>query len=65
MLEAGTTVARGDAAAPVGDEEIVDKFLALASPVLGDRRAREAVAAARAADTLKDVRDLTAILTPA
>ena len=65
MLEAGTTVARGDAAAPVGDDEIVDKFLALTSPVLGDRRARDAVVAVRAADTVKDVRELTAILTTA
>ena len=65
MLEAGTTVARGDAAAPVGDDEIVDKFLALTSPVLGDRRARETVVAVRAADTVKDVRELTAILTTA
>jgi len=63
MLEAGTTVARGDAAAPVGDDEIVDKFLALTSPVLGDRRARETVVAVRAADTVKDVRELTGILT--
>src|SRR3989442_11911432 len=43
MLEAGATPARGDAAAPLGDDEIVDKFLGPPSPLLGDRRARGAV----------------------
>src|SRR5262249_21766580 len=64
-LEQTTTVVRGDAASPVGDVEIVEKFLALASPIIGERRAAEAAAAAGAADTLKDVRELTAVLTPA
>lgn len=64
-LEATTTVVRGDAGAPVGEDEIVEKFVALTAPVLGERAARVAAAAARTADTLKTVRDLTAILTPA
>jgi len=64
-LEATTTVVRGDAAAPVGEDEIVEKFVALTAPVLGERAARVAAATARTADTLKTVRDLTATLTPA
>jgi len=64
-LHGTTTVVRGDAAAPVGGHEIVEKFVVLASPVLGERRSREVAAATQAADTLKNVRDLTAILTPA
>ena len=63
-LEETTTVVRGDAASPVAPDEIVAKFLALASPVLGEPRARAAVDAARAADTLKDVGELTALLVP-
>ena len=49
----------------VENGRVVEKFVVLASPVLGERRAREAAAAAQAADTLKSVRDLTAIMTPA
>src|SRR5712692_6024791 len=64
-LHGTTTVVRGDAVAPVGGHEIVEKFVVLASPVLGERRCREVAAATQAADTLKNVRDLTAILTPA
>src|SRR5712691_70502 len=64
-LHGTTTVVRGAAAAPVGGHEIVEKFVVLASPVLGERRCREVAAATQAADTLKNVRDLTSILTPA
>ena len=64
-LHGTTTVVRGDAVAPLESHEVVEKFVGLASPVLGERRAREAAAAAQAADTLKNVRDLTAIMTPA
>jgi len=64
-LHGTTTVVRGDAVAQLESHEVVEKFVGLASPVLGERRAREAAAAAQAADTLKSVRDLTAIMTPA
>jgi len=61
-VDATTTVVRGDAVAPVGADEIVDKFMLLATPTLGERRARDVVAAIDAIDTLKDVRDLTPLL---
>jgi len=59
MLEEVATVVRGDAANPVPADEVIDKFLALASPVLGESGARRVVDVAREVDTLKDVRDLT------
>ena len=65
ILEETTTVVRGDAANPVPADEVVRKFLALSSPVLGEPRARKAAEVAHELDTLKDVRDLTAWLVPA
>jgi 2-methylcitrate dehydratase PrpD len=65
VLEETTTVVRGDAANPVPAEEVVTKFLTLVSPVLGDPRARQVVETIHEVDTLKDVRDLTALLVPA
>ncbi len=62
MLEATTTVPRGDAENPVPPEELVAKFLALATPVLGDERARQVVDVVHGAETLTDVRELTAFL---
>jgi 2-methylcitrate dehydratase PrpD len=62
-LEAEASVVRGDHAAPVPAAEVIDKFLALAGPVLGAERARAAADCALVADGLKDVRDLTALLT--
>jgi 2-methylcitrate dehydratase PrpD len=64
MLEDTTTVARGDAANPVDPEELVAKFLGLAAPVLGTTRARRVVEGAHAVETLKNVRELTALLVP-
>lgn len=64
-LETATTVPRGDADNPVAGHEIEEKFLALASGVLGHARARQVVDVARALDTVKDVRDLTTLLVPA
>jgi len=57
-----TTVARGDAAAPVARAELVAKFEALAAPVLGAARARTVIEAVDRVDELKDVRELTALL---
>jgi 2-methylcitrate dehydratase PrpD len=64
VLEDTASVVRGDAAAPVSADEVVDKFMALASPVLGEPRARRAAEVTREVDTLKDVRDLTIWLAP-
>lgn len=56
-----TTVARGDAAAPVERAELVAKFEALAAPVLGAARARAVIEAVDHVDELKDVRELTGL----
>ncbi|HKX04357.1 MAG TPA: MmgE/PrpD family protein, partial [Methylomirabilota bacterium] len=57
-----TSVVRGDFEDPVPAEEVVEKFVALASRSLGAERAREVVELAHRADALKDVRELTARL---
>ena len=63
-LEATTTVARGDAANPVPAGEVEDKFVSLASPVLGDAaRTRKVVESAHAIDRLR-TREVTALLAP-
>ena len=59
-----TTSARGDATNPVPAAEVETKFLGLARSILGDGRAGLALETVRAAETVKDVRDLTALLTP-
>lgn len=64
-LEATTTVVRGDALDPVSADDVIAKFLELASPVIGRARADRAVDAVHEVDTGKDVRDLTALLQPA
>ncbi|HJR01745.1 MAG TPA: MmgE/PrpD family protein [Methylomirabilota bacterium] len=65
ILTGSTTVVRGDFADPVPREEVVEKFVALVSDVLGADRARAVVEIVDRAETLKDVRDLTALLAPA
>ena len=64
VLTGVTSVVRGDFERPVPAEEIVEKFRSLASAPLGDERAREVVAGVEQVQTLKDVRDLTALLAP-
>lgn len=64
MLEQTTIVPRGDAANPAPPEEVTAKFVALAAPVLGEVRASQVVDAVHRAETLKDVRELTAVLVP-
>jgi 2-methylcitrate dehydratase PrpD len=64
-LTDATTVVRGDAAAPADLGEIVEKFEALAAPVLGAAGARAVVEAVDRVDELKDVRDLTSRLVTA
>jgi 2-methylcitrate dehydratase PrpD len=63
-LEETTTVVRGDALSPVPRDEITAKFLALASPVLGDAHARKVADAVAEIDTLEDIRALTEMLLP-
>ncbi len=65
ILEETATVVRGDALNPVPADEVVAKFLALSSPVLGEPRARRVAEVAHELDTLKDIRDLAAWLVPA
>ena len=62
--EETVTLVRGDALDPVPSEDIVAKFLALASPVLGDACARRAVDAVHAAETIENVRELTRAVSP-
>jgi 2-methylcitrate dehydratase PrpD len=64
-LTASTSVVRGDALAPVSASELVEKFSALASPVLGDAQAGRVVEMVHEIETLKDARDLGALLVPA
>ena len=59
-----TSVVRGDFEDPVPAEEVVEKFVALASGLLGAAQARSVVEIVNRADTLKDLRDLTSILSP-
>jgi 2-methylcitrate dehydratase PrpD len=65
ILEGTAAVVRGDAANPVPAGEVVAKFLALSSPVLGEPRARRVVELSHELETMKDIRDLTAWLVPA
>ncbi len=63
-LEETTTVVRGDALSPVPRDEITAKFLALASPVLGDAQTRKVADTVAETDTLEDIRALTEMLLP-
>ncbi|MBI4607972.1 MAG: MmgE/PrpD family protein, partial [Candidatus Rokubacteria bacterium] len=65
VLSGSTTLVRGDAANPVAADELVAKFTALAADVLGPARATEVVEAVKRLDSLKDARELTALLAPA
>jgi len=59
-----TSVVRGDFEDPVPAEEIVEKFVSLASPPLGSARACDVARLVEQTETLKDVRDLAALLAP-
>jgi 2-methylcitrate dehydratase PrpD len=63
-LSRTTDVVHGDAANPRSREELVGKFTALASDTLGPARVREVVDCVAGLESLKDVRDLTALLRP-
>jgi len=62
VLTDTTTVVHGDAAAPADCGEVIEKFEALAAPALGAARARAVVEAVDRIDELKDVRELTSLL---
>jgi len=62
VLTQTTTIVRGDAENPVPREVLVEKFLGLASPTLAPDRARQVVEAVAELETLKDVRNLTALV---
>ena len=64
-LTGSTTVVRGDFADPVPAGEVVGKFIPLVTDVLGADRARAVAELVDQVETLKDVRDLTALLAPA
>jgi len=59
-----TGVVRGDAANPVGAQEVEAKFVSLTGGPLGERRAREIMAAVEKVDALGNVKELTALLAP-
>jgi 2-methylcitrate dehydratase PrpD len=61
-LATAAGVPRGDADNPVDRQVVVDKFLALAGPRLGPRRAGDVVAAVQDLDRIKSLRDLTSLL---
>jgi 2-methylcitrate dehydratase PrpD len=63
ILEGSTTSVRGDAEAPVSAETLDAKFIALASPVLGEDDARAVVELVGAVERLEEVSTLTARLT--
>ncbi|HEY7651298.1 MAG TPA: MmgE/PrpD family protein [Methylomirabilota bacterium] len=64
-LSGSTSVVRGDFENPVPAAEVVDKFLALTTGALGAERAHDVVRLVEQVETLKDVRDLTGLLSPA
>jgi 2-methylcitrate dehydratase PrpD len=64
VLTGVTSVVRGDFEDPVPVAEIVEKFLSLASPPLGDDHARALVKVVDRMETLVDLRDLTALFAP-
>jgi 2-methylcitrate dehydratase PrpD len=65
VLTESTVVARGDAALnPVPRETLVDKFMYLSTPVLGQEAAKRVVEVVGDVDQLEDIRELTSLLVP-
>jgi len=62
-FDATTTIVRGDALNPVSADLVVEKFLSLAAPVIGDERAHQAVDLVNKTETAENARDLTAPFT--
>jgi 2-methylcitrate dehydratase PrpD len=63
VLTRDTTVVRGDAANPRGQEALVAKFMTLTADTLVPARAQEVVEMVGRLERVKDVRELTALLT--
>jgi 2-methylcitrate dehydratase PrpD len=63
-LAAETRVAHGDAAAPSDRQERLQKFSTLAGPVIGASGVADVIATVDRLETLKDIRELTALVTP-
>lgn len=61
-LRGATTLIHGDAEHPRSGDELTGKFLALAGPVLGAARAAAVAAAVDDLESVKDARDLGALL---
>jgi 2-methylcitrate dehydratase PrpD len=61
-LTGSTTVVRGDFEDPVPAEEIVEKFVGLASGPLGSARATRVARLVEQVEALKDIRELAALL---
>ena len=64
MLEAETGVVLGDAENPISSDEVVDKFEALAEPVVGAARTERIVAAVLSLEDVKNVAQLGRLLSP-
>jgi 2-methylcitrate dehydratase PrpD len=64
-LSESTWAPRGDATNPVPRPVLIDKFLALAAPALGDSRAAAVATSTEQLERMPDVRALTALLQPA
>jgi 2-methylcitrate dehydratase PrpD len=64
MLEAETGVVLGDAENPISGDEVVDKFEALAEPVVGAARTERIVAAVLSLEDVKNVAQLGRLLSP-
>jgi len=64
VLAGVTSVVRGDFEDPVPASEVMEKFVSLASPPLGDDHARELVKVVDRVETLTDLRELTTLLAP-
>ena len=62
QLSGTTAIVRGDAANPVPRQELVEKFLSLATDVLGSDRAQAVVEAVERLQELPNVRNLTSLL---
>jgi 2-methylcitrate dehydratase PrpD len=62
-LAGETRVAHGDAAAPPARRERLEKFRALAEPVVGETRVEKVIAAVDRLETFKDIKALTQLLT--
>jgi len=63
VLTHDTAIVHGDAANPRSSEELVTKFMALSRDTLASARAGEVVAMVGQLERVKDVRELTALLT--